>query len=133
MLLIKTILKEIPGKGIGILAGEDLKAGQIWWVWDDDMDKIVGPEQYAQLGEIQRSFVKKYGVKSDKDEYWLYVDNARFCNHANEPNSIGFAPVSGVDTKIKTIREVHKGEELTIDYRKFIYDFPDGVLNFDVR
>ena len=132
MLTIKTILKEVPGKGIGLFTDEYLKAGQVWWVWDNDLDKIIDPEQYAQLGEIQKSFVKKYGVKSDKDAYWLYTDHAKFCNHSDQPNSVGIEPVSGVDTKIKTTNAIKKGKELTIDYRKFIFDFPEGILNFEV-
>ena len=131
MLIIETYLKEVPGKGIGLFAAEDLQAGQIWWIWDHAIDMVVDMAQYAAMPDVQRRFVKKYGVKSENGAYWLYADNARFCNHADQPNSVGFDKHEGVDTRIKTICAIKKGEELTLDYREFIYDFPDGVLNFD--
>ena len=133
MLIIKTFLKEVPGKGIGLFAGDDLAEGQVWWIWDQEMDMIIGEKQYSEMSEVKRSFVKKYSVKSETGDYWLYTDKARFCNHADEPNSIGFDEKSGVSTRIKTIKPVKIGEELPLDYREFIYDFPDGVLNFEVR
>ncbi len=132
MLIIKTFLREIPGKGIGLFADEDLNAGQIWWVWNDEIDQVVHSDTYESLDEAGRKFVKKYGVKSEQGEYWLYADHARFCNHSDNPNSEGIDPQFGVDRKIKTIQPVKAGEELTLDYRKFIYDFPDGILNFEV-
>ncbi len=132
MLLIKTFLKEVPGKGMGLFTDEDLQAGQVWWQWDPELDLIIRSKQYIELEEIKRVFVKKYGVKSEIGDYWLYTDNARFCNHADDPNSIGFEEQSGVDTKIKVLKAIKRGEELTLDYRKFVFDFPDGVLNFEV-
>ena len=132
MLLIKTFLKEVPGKGIGLFTDEDLEAGQVWWRWDTDLDLIINGRQYAELEEIKRVFVKKYGVKSQEGDYWLYTDNAKFCNHADDPNSVGFEEQSGVDTKIRALRRINNREELTLDYRKFIFDFPDGILNFEV-
>jgi len=132
MLLIKTFLKEVAGKGIGLFTDEDLEAGQVWWQWDPGIDQIIKSKQYAELEEIKRVFVKKYGVKSKDGDYWLYTDHAKFCNHADDPISIGFEEKSGVDTKIRAIKHIRKGEELTLDYRKFIFDFPDGTLNFEV-
>jgi len=133
MLLIKTFLKEVPGKGVGLFTHEDLGAEQVWWEWDHELDLVIKSKQYAELEEVKRIFVKKYGVKSEDGDYWLYTDNAKFCNHADDPNSVGFEEKSGVDTKIKTVKNIRKGEELTLDYRKFIFDFPDGILNFEVE
>jgi len=132
MLLIKTFLKEVPGKGIGLFTDEHIEAGQVWWKWDSEMDTIIYRKQFEEIEEIKRLFVKKYGVKSQDGDYWLYTDNAKFCNHADDPNSIGFEEQFGVDTKIKALKQIEKGDELTLDYRKFVFDFPEGILNFDM-
>jgi uncharacterized protein len=132
MLRIKTYLKEVHGKGIGLFADEYLPEGKVWWEWDHELDMIVQNNKYETLELLKKQFVKKYGVRSENGDYWLYSDNAKFINHSENPNSMGTDDQSGVSTRIKTTRPVKLGEELTVDYRKYVYDFPEGVLNFEV-
>ena len=72
----------------------------------------------AALEEPARSFVKKYAYVSPvSGEYILYSDDSRFFNHANIPNT-GEAHVEGEqETHGIALRDIHPGEELTIDYR----------------
>jgi SET domain-containing protein len=49
----------------------------------------------------------------------LCIDNARFMNHADEPNTAGVHTAGAIDGYDVATRDISKGEELTCDYRLF--------------
>ena len=102
----------IPGAGLGLFAKEDIKAGTIIWRYDPDLDLVL----YELPSEpVIRDFVLKYGyVPLDGEHRWvLCIDDGRFMNHSNMPNTY--------DTAEHTIaaRDLPAGTELTSDYRSF--------------
>ena len=111
MLVIKTKLKEIPGKGIGLVADQEVKKGMVVWEFDLIVDIKIYKKDIPHQAE---NFFKTYAVDNGDDFVYLNVDNARFINHSDEPNikSLG---------KMKdniAIRDIEPGEEITIDYRE---------------
>ena len=117
MLLIKTKLKEFPGKGIGLIADEFLQKGTIWHIDENFFDKIYSNEFVKKNNLLD--FFKTYATYiKETDEYYLCSDNARFVNHSNNPN--GFYDIN--KKHCITICDIKIGEEITCDYAN-ICDF----------
>ena len=71
-----------------------------------------------QLPEVAKSWVLHYGYyDEDEDEYVICVDDARFFNHSENPNT---------DNTIKEVtiatKDIRKGEEITCNYFEFDAD-----------
>jgi len=109
MLIIKTKLKEIEGKGIGLIADQEIKKGQPTWVYDPIIDIKVFKKD---IPEPAKEFISTYAVDQDEDHVLLNTDNARFTNHSKNPNIKSLGPLKD---NIAT-RDIHVGEEITIDY-----------------
>ena len=124
MTVVKTYLKETKDKGIGLFARESLSKGTIWWKEALDFDKIITADEYFVVHGIQLEFYNTYMfVKSDGTMY-MCLDNARFINHSDNPNTIN----SGDDCI--TSRDIKQDEELTCDYRE-ICDWCKDDLKFE--
>lgn len=112
MIVVKTFLKETKHKGIGLFAGQFLPKGTIWWKETLNFDKIITNDEYFVANELEREFYDTYMfVKSDGTMY-MCVDNARFINHSNNPNT------TNAGNDCVTSRDIKVGEELTCDYRE---------------
>jgi len=48
MLVIDTYLKEIKGKGIGLIANEVIKKGQIVWKYHSVVDIIIDKKRHTE-------------------------------------------------------------------------------------
>jgi len=115
MLIVKTRLKEIPGKGIGLMADQELKKGQVVWTYNPIIDTKIRKDK---IPKEAKEFFDKYAVDQGGDELFLNTDNARFINHSKNPNTKSLG-------KLKdniAICDIHKGEEITIDYDKIDVD-----------
>nr|MBA4404869.1 SET domain-containing protein-lysine N-methyltransferase [Nanoarchaeum sp.] len=112
MLTVKTKLKEVPKKGIGLIANQEIKKGQIVWKYHPLIDiKIMKKD----IPKEAKDFFKIYGVDHGKDYFILNTDNARFTNHSKKPNIKNV----GLFGHNIALRDIHKGEEITIDYNTF--------------
>jgi SET domain-containing protein len=111
MLTIKTILLPSPIHGLGLFADEDIPAETVIYKIDDlltvrhAVDFIEGwgrPEHVVE-------YFKKYAWKRD-GYYYLSLDNDRFMNHSDTPNTY--------ETQFLTIAlvDIKKGEEITCNY-----------------
>ncbi len=124
MTIVKTFLKETKHKGIGLFAGQFILKGTTWWIETPDFDKVVTTDEYFAASGIEREFYDTYMfVKTDGTMY-VCVDNARFINHSNNPNTTN----NGNDCV--TVRDIKQGEELTCDYRE-ICDWCKDDLKFE--
>ncbi len=120
MILIKTKLGLSDIQGIGLFADEDIPRGTM--VDNNDALSIITyteEEWRAREKNLSaESFkqVKRYAYKDNKDGlYWLNLDDVRFMNHSETPT---------IETRGDAdyaVRDIKKGEEITIDYRTF-YD-----------
>lgn len=127
MLRVKTFLKFSDIHGIGCFAGEDIKAGQIVWSLDPDLDLEIDESRISTYPPAVVEFLKtySYGQQSgNKKTYILCGDHARHMNHSENPNLL-----EGGDNQAINIagRDIKAGEELTCNYHEFDTDFADKL------
>lgn len=115
MLLVKTYLAESKVHGIGLFAAESIKKGTVIWEFSPHIDMVFPVMKYEEAPRQVKDFLKVYGyVSIDRpDVYTICVDNARFINHSEEPNTD--------DTTGLTIakRDIAAGEEILSNYAEF--------------
>jgi uncharacterized protein len=137
MMLIKTYLDKDAFGGTGIFADEDIKAGQVIWRYNPDVDKFYSIEEYLKLPEDYRKSIDKHIYREVLDGVCgiMYnTDNGRFFNHSNNPNTgNGYSENGLVDSDICVANcDIKKGTELTCDYKEFFllpeYDMIYGEL-----
>ena|ERR1017187_3500000 len=135
MLLVETKLEFKEGKGICLIANDFIPKYNKWWQWDDVMDKFISRTAFNHLPSNNREYLIKYAVKDSNGNYLLCGDDARFCNHSDNSNG------NGVDNTqhgglyvnaLYTTRDILIGEEITCDYRTMVFDYPKGILDFEV-
>lgn len=109
MLVIKTKLKEIPCKEIGLIADQKIKKEQVVWEYNPIIDiKIMK----NRIDNNMKPFFEKYACDLGGNFWMFNTDNARFINHSDKPNikSLGHFKES------IALRNIKKGEEITTDY-----------------
>ncbi len=120
MLRVKTRLGPSQIEGIGLFADEDIAAGTETWRFDPGFDQVFPPEALDDLPHTSRAQLLNYTYAHEQTgELVFCIDNARFMNHADEPNTKGVhdaGEIAGFDI---ATRDIRKGEEITCDYRLF--------------
>lgn len=111
MLTVKTKLKEIEGKGIGLIANQEIKKGQSVWVYNPIIDIKVNKKDIPKFAE---DFFNTYSVDINEDFVILNTDNARFTNHSDNPNTKSL----GLYKDNIALKDIEIGEEITIDYNE---------------
>ena len=130
MLLIRTFLKEIAPREIGLFAGEDLpKPGTLVWRFDARFDKTYSRADVHEMPVVFREPFLQYAYLDIRlGLYVLCGDDAKFLLHSETPNTDGRYKVitanGGVDfgTAV-TNRPIKAGDQLTSDWREFDADF----------
>jgi SET domain-containing protein len=118
MLLVKTYLDRSDIHGIGLFAGQRIAKGTVVWRWSPTIDVLLTPEQVAALPPFSREQIEKYTyVDRVLGKLVLCGDDARFFNHADEPNCHDYPDEQGGTTV--AARDIEIGEELTSDYASF--------------
>jgi len=118
MLIVKTYLKEVKGKGIGLFSGQKIKKDEIVWQEDNLIDRTFSHEVIENLPQILRDFFEKYASFQADGTIYLCGDNARFFNHSYSPNCLSILDSDGIVIKNIAARgDIEENEELTIDYR----------------
>jgi len=109
MLVVKTKLKEIPGKGISLIANQNIKKGDVVWTYHPIIDVKVNKKD---IPSETKEFFDTYAVDQGGNNLFLNIDNARFINHSKDPNikSLGYLKDN------IAVKDIHQGEEITIDY-----------------
>ncbi len=112
---IETFLKEVPGKGIGLFSTNAVKKGDVVWLYESALCKTFTVKEVEGLHPMAQAFIDKYGyiVPGSENIWELDLDNSRFMNHSDDPNTEypgheGYA-----------LRDIAAGEEITCDYRAF--------------
>lgn len=120
MMIIKTSLKEIKGKGIGLICQEKVKKGQSIWRYNPIVDVIINKKD---IPKEAGKFYETYSVDYGNGRVMLNTDNARFMNHSKNPNTKSL----GKKKDNIALRNINQGEELTINYKEIDMN---GKLNF---
>jgi SET domain-containing protein len=116
VLLIPNYVGPSAIEGVGVFAAAPVRKGTAVWSLDERFDHALTAADIAALGEEQRAFVERYGyTHTTRPELTvLEMDNGRFMNHSDSPNTDFTDPVVGW-----AIRDIAEGEEITCDYAEF--------------
>ena len=116
MLLIPTYVAPSSIEGVGVFADQPIAAGTLIWRLDPALDRLIPKDEVAKLEPLFQRFVERYSYPYPHDPNLLIVelDNGRFMNHADAPNTRFSDPDAGY-----TLRDIAAGEELTCNYSEF--------------
>ncbi len=116
MLLVKTYVGPSAIEGVGVFAAEPIAAGALIWRLDPAWDHVVPQSILVDAHPALRDVLERYAYPSpDHLGSIVYeVDNGRFMNHAEGPNTDFSQPGGGYAT-----RAIAAGEEITCDYGEF--------------
>jgi SET domain-containing protein len=130
MLLVRTRLGASPIQGLGLFADEFIPKGTIVWEFVPGFDLAVAPEDLARLSMPALSQFRKYSyLDRNLGKYVLCFDDARFMNHAEQPNLDDVSAFqNGMGVTIAA-RDIFPGDELTCDYSTF--DAEWGTYSFE--
>ena len=124
MILVKTKIGPSKINGTGLFANQFIAKGTAVWKFQSGFDLKVEKSELDNLSEPAREQFLKYAYLNPKtNKYLLCCDDARFFNHADNPNCIDTESPDdseGVDVAAKDRQE---GEELTCNYKEFDADF----------
>jgi hypothetical protein len=124
MLLVKTRLGPSAIEGLGLFAAEPIKAGTVTWRFLPGFDQIFTAQKILEVPEAAREAIETYTYLHGASGHYIYcLDNARFMNHADEPNTAGVHVDNAIEGYDVATRDIAEGEELTCDYRLFDANF----------
>jgi hypothetical protein len=116
MLLVPTYVRPSRVEGVGVFAAEAIPAGTMIWRLDDRFDRLIHRRELAEQPESTRQFIERYAYPYWHDPDYLVVelDNGRFMNHSDQPNTDFVNPDAGF-----TLRAIAADEELFCNYSEF--------------
>lgn len=117
MLRIPTLLStsRIPGAGLGLFCKTPVAAGTPIWCFDPGLDVVL---EALPEDPVLRRFAQVYSyMPLEGPLRWvLCLDDARFINHSDDPNTDDLPDLTTAR------RDLAAGEEITSDYRAFCRD-----------
>ena len=115
MLLVRTYLDRSSIHGLGLYAGEDIRAGTLILELMDGFDFVVDPATLEKMPPVAREWIDRYGYLCEpRNGYVICADDARFFNHSADPNTKSTSYLHTV-----ALRDIEMGEELTCNYFEF--------------
>lgn len=116
MLLVPTYVGPSSIEGVGVFASAEILEGTRIWRLDLKFDRLFRPEEVTALSEPERQFVERYGYTYPYDPTVTVIemDNGRFMNHSDDPNTDFTNPDAGF-----ALRTIAANEELTCNYGEF--------------
>jgi SET domain-containing protein len=119
MMLVKNYVAPSGIQGVGVFAGERIAKGTRIYEFVEGVDIVMTPEQAAAYGAEFARFMCVFAYVDPADKTMVIsVDNSRFMNHADAPNT-DWDEYFGWAT-----RDIEKGEEITCDYYNFWFEPP---------
>jgi SET domain-containing protein len=123
MLMVKTHIAPSRIAGIGVFADQDIPAGTLTWRFMPGYDLLLTQSAIDALPESARSSLLDLAYyHAATNCYVLCADNARFMNHADEPNTARVQVDGAIEDDDIATRDSRVGEEMTCDYRLFDAD-----------
>ena len=128
MMLVKTKVAPSRIQGLGLLAAEFIPKGTKTWEFVRGFDLEFKPEQVKAFPLSVQKFIDTYSYISPKTgNYILAVDDERFTNHSDNPNTGSVEVPDGEDYDIGA-RDIQESEEITTDY-----GLSAGEIDFDIK
>jgi uncharacterized protein len=110
MLQVRTYLDKSQIHGLGVFAAESIKRGQLIWKFNSSIDKII--EKRTGFTKFEIEFINTYAYFDKQLGNWILpVDNDRFTNHSDNPNTIPHN-----NGNVVAAKDIIIGEEFTINY-----------------
>src|SRR3712207_370160 len=109
MMLVPTYVAPSEIEGVGVFAADPIPAGTLIWQLEPRLDRLIPAAEVPALPPVLQAFVERYSYPYPHDPSRLIVevDNGRFMNHSDAPNTIFSDPDAGF-----TLRAIEAGEEL---------------------
>ena len=120
MMLVPTYVAASDIEGVGVFAAEPIKKGALIWRYDPSFDRLVPASWLKEQTPMMQEFLTKYAYPAHDrpDMLVIEIDNGRFMNHTNEPNTDFKKVIEGY-----AIRDIAAGEELLCNYSEFDPEF----------
>jgi uncharacterized protein len=116
MMLVQTKVQNSHIEGVGIFAAQFIRKGQEIWRLDDRFDLVYPEKTVASFPPDMQDYFNRYGYPHMTRSGFivLEIDNGRFMNHSETPNT------NFTDAELGwAIRDIQIGEELLCDYSEF--------------
>lgn len=114
MLIVETYLSPSKIHGIGLFANQFIPQGTIVYKYEEAFTKSYSQQELLRMRDdkFAKRILMKHAWKRG-DMYIISLDDDRFTNHSDEPNThtIGDDTFASID--------IHKGEEITGNYNHF--------------
>ena len=119
MLLVDTYLDKSAIQGMGVFAKHAISKGALIWRLDERFDRLIEVGVYESMAGQVKNYLDRYCYPRRSDPRFIVfeADDARYMNHAEEPN-FGFLS----EHEAVALRDIAAGEELTCDYNIFFED-----------
>lgn len=130
MMLVRSHVAQSQIEGFGVYADEFISAGTLIWQLNPKFIATFSRSDLEEFPPHIREFVEKYSFPDFENKNLLFVelDNGRFMNHSDAPNTDFTAFSKGY-----AIRDIRQGEEITCNYYEFdstfAGTFPSHVQN----
>jgi len=122
MLLGDTKLGSSGHRGLGLFAKQRIAKGTKIWTFHPGFDQEFEPAAVDALPGPARMLVYRYCyINADTGKIVLCADDARFMNHADEPNTTSLVEGDEEGSTV-AIRDIEAGEEITVDYYEYDAD-----------
>ena len=132
MLLVKTKVAPSPVHGLGLFADQFIAKGARIWEYNEAVDSRFDASRLVGIAEHEQDDLLKHTYLNPRSGLYVVCgDDARYMNHADEPNTedIGYDDglVNGEGVTIAA-RDIQPGEEILSNYRAFDADARNGEL-----
>jgi SET domain-containing protein len=114
MLKVNTYLSASSIHGIGVFAMEAIPSGSVIFAEETYFTNRYPVELVDSMPAAARNFIRGFGYLRD-GVYKLSVDNDRFMNHSDTPNT----RESADNLYTFAVRDIRADEEITADYNAF--------------
>src|ERR1700754_2190667 len=123
MLLVDVYLDKSSIEGIGVFAKNHIPRGALVWKFDPSYDRRIAVDIYERETGPVKTYLDRYCYPDRRDPNYIVfeADDARYMNHADDPNCDVSAPEATY-----ALRDIAPGEEMTCDYNHFFesgFDF----------
>lgn len=118
MLIVETYLNLSKGKRIGLFSKKLLPINTIWWFRNESFDKIISNNKMKFFKKPTRQFIVEYGFLEITQNWYICIDNARFSNHSDFPNSKNIFNEKGEIISCITTKIIQAGDEILCNYRE---------------